>query len=516
LQLEELVQTSAGVAGTRSRTRKVTLLTDVLAALAPEERHVGVAFLSGEPRQDRLDLGPAAVHGTTAEPVGNAELSLLQVDAALQGIADVASGTGSRTARIGLLTELLGRATATEQDWLRRLVLRELRQGALEGVLVPAIAAAARVDQAAVRRAAMLTGDLRITATLAFEGGMAALNAVQLQVGTPLQPMLATTATDVTAALGDGGETVVEAKLDGARVQVHRDGDDIRVFTRALHDITPRVPEVVELVAALPVDAIVLDGEAIAFDADDRPLPFQETMQRFGRANDVADARDRVPLEVRFFDILHLDGVDLLDRSLRARREALARILPADARVRSLVTGEERAVRDFIAEVLRAGHEGVMVKDLDGPYEAGRRGAGWRKLKPVHTLDLVVLAAEWGSGRRRGWLSNLHLGARADDGDGFVMLGKTFKGLTDDTLAWQTDELLARETHRDGHVVHVVPELVVEIAIDGLVRSTRYPGGLALRFARVRHYRPDKNPVDADTLHTVRAIHRGAQLPRID
>lgn len=516
VQLAELVQASTEVAATRSRTRKSALLTDVLAALSPQERAIGAAYLSGEPRQDRLDLGPAAVHGVQVDPVDHPELSLLEVDATLQSIADVEPGTGSRTARVALLTELLARASSAEQDWLRRLVLRELRQGALEGVLIPAIAAAARVDEAAVRRAAMLTGDLRLTATVAFEGGMTALNAVQLQVGTPLQPMLATTASSVAAALEDAGEVVVEAKLDGARVQVHREGDDIRVFTRSLHDITPRVPEILELVAALPVDAIVLDGEAIAFDTDDRPLPFQETMQRFGRAHDIADVRDRVPLEVRFFDILHLDGVDLLDRSLRARREALARILPADTRVRSLVTEDEATARDFITEVLAAGHEGVMVKDLGGPYEAGRRGAGWRKLKPVHTLDLVVLAAEWGSGRRKGWLSNLHLGCRTDDGDGFVMLGKTFKGLTDETLAWQTEQLLARETHRDGHVVHVAPELVVEIAIDGLVRSTRYPGGLALRFARVRHYRSDKVIDDADTLRTVQAVHAGEQPPIID
>lgn len=516
MQLEELVQASTGVAATRSRTRKTTLLADVLSGLAPDERGVGVAFLSGEPRQDRLDLGPAAVHGVTAAPADEPGLTLLAVDAALQAIADVPAGAGSRTARLGHLTDLLERATTTEQDWLRRLVLRELRQGALEGVLVPAIAAAARVDQTAVRRAMMLTGDLRVTAALAFDGGMSALNAVQLAVGTPLQPMLATTATDVATALDDAGEVALEAKLDGARVQVHRDGDDIRVFTRSLHDITARVPEIVELVASLPVDAIVLDGEAIAFDDDGRPLPFQDTMQRFGRTQDVTNVRDRVPLEVRFFDILHLDGVDLLDRALRARREALARILPAQARVASLVTADERAARDFIAEVLRAGHEGVMVKDIGGPYEAGRRGAGWRKLKPVHTLDLVVLAAEWGSGRREGWLSNLHLGCRDDDGDGFVMLGKTFKGLTDDTLAWQTEQLLARATHREAHVVQVAPELVVEIAIDGLVRSTRYPGGLALRFARVRHYRPDKAVTDADTLRTVRAIHTGEQLPIID
>jgi DNA ligase 1 len=514
VQLQTLVEVSSAVGATRSRTRKIALLADALHALAPEERDIGVAYLAGVPRQDRLDLGPAAVYGEEVTPADAPSLTLRDVDAALQAIADVPAGTGSRRARIDRLHTLLAAATAEEQPWLRSLVLRELRQGALEGLLVQAIAAAAEVPEPAVRRAAMITGDLRRTAHAALTDGSAGLAAFRLEVGVPLQPMLASTAADVASALEGLDEVVVEAKLDGARVQVHRDGDDVAVFTRTLHDVTARVPEVVEAVRSLPVDAIVLDGEALAFDTDGRPRPFQETMQRFGRERDLDDVLAEVPLAVRFFDVLHLDGQDLLDRPLSARLEALTTAVPGELRVDQVVTSEIATAADFVTRTLRAGHEGAMVKGLDVPYEAGRRGAGWRKVKPVHTLDLVVLAAEWGSGRRRGWLSNLHLGARADDPEaGFVMLGKTFKGLTDEVLTWQTEALLERETGRSGHVVHVAPELVVEIAFDGLVRSTRYPGGVALRFARVRGYRPDKPASEADRLATVHAIHRGERLP---
>jgi DNA ligase 1 len=513
--LGSLVEVSREVGSTRSRTRKIELLATALATLSDDERDIGVAYLAGEPRQDRLDLGPAAVMRIEVPAAETASLTIAGVDASLQRIADVAAGTGSRTRRIELLAGLLGRATADEQAWLRSLALRELRQGSLEGLLVQAIARASGAPEAAIRRAAMLTGDLRRTAEAAMTGGAQALAAFRLQVGVPLQPMLASTATDVPSALDGLGEVVLEAKLDGARIQLHRSGDEIRVYTRSLQDITHRVPEVVDSARALGVADVVLDGEVIAFDADGRPRPFQDTMQRFGRENDADDVRARVPLEVRFFDVLHLDGRDVLDEPLRTRREVLQRAVPEDLRVEGMtVTASDLdATTAFVAHVLRSGHEGAMVKDLDAAYEAGRRGSSWRKLKPVHTLDLVVLAAEWGSGRRRGWLSNLHLGARADDGEGFVMLGKTFKGLTDAVLTWQTEALLERETDRDGHVVHVRPELVVEIALDGLVRSTRYPGGLALRFARVRGYRPDKTPDEADTLATARAIHRGERSP---
>jgi DNA ligase 1 len=513
--LEELVGVSREVAGTRSRSRKIAALSAALADLRSHELEAGVAFLSGEPRQGRLDLGPAAVHGVDAAPASTSSLTVSEVDGTLQAIADVAPGAGSRTRRLELLEGLLARATEEEQRFLRGLVLRELRQGALEGLLTQAIAMAAEVDEAPVRRAAMLSGDLRATARAALEGGEEALARVRLLVGTPLQPMLAQTATSIVEAVGELGAVVVEAKLDGARVQVHRDGDEVAVFTRNLHDVSHRVPEVVEAALGLPVRSIVLDGEALALGGDGRPLAFQETMQRFGRERDLDAVRASVPLSVRFFDVLHLDGSDVLDLPLGTRLEALRDAVPDDLRVEQLVTADPEEAQAFLRATLRAGHEGVMVKDLDAPYEAGRRGAGWRKVKPVHTLDLVVLAAEWGSGRRRGWLSNLHLGCLADDGEGFVMLGKTFKGLTDEVLTWQTEELLARETHREAHVVHVRPELVVEIALDGLVRSPRYPGGLAMRFARVRGYRPDKAPSEADTLATVRALHAGELEPPI-
>jgi DNA ligase 1 len=511
--LEELVDVSREVSATRSRSRKVAALAAALHDLGPDELEAGVAFLSGEPRQDRLDLGPAAVYGIEVPPAAYPTLTVLEVDGTLQAIADVAAGAGSRTRRLELLGGVLARATEDEQRFLRGLVLRELRQGALEGLLTQAIAAAAGVAEGPVRRAAMLSGDLRATARAALTGGEAALGRFRLEVGTPLQPMLAQTASAIHEAVGVLGEVVVEAKLDGARVQVHRDRDEVAVFTRNLNDVSHRVPEVVEATLALPVRSIVLDGEALALGPDERPRAFQETMQRFGRERDVDEVRGSVPLSVRFFDVLHLDGDDVLDRPLRDRLDALHGAVPAEMRVDQLVTADPAAAQAFLQATLQAGHEGVMVKDLDAPYEAGRRGAGWRKVKPVHTFDLVVLAAEWGSGRRRGWLSNLHLGCRADDGDGFVMLGKTFKGLTDEVLTWQTEQLLARETGRDGHVVHVRPELVVEIALDGLVRSPRYPGGLALRFARVRGYRPDKAPEEADTLATVRALHAGELAP---
>jgi DNA ligase-1 len=515
VRFARLVAVSHTVAATRRRTQKVAALAAALRALEERELEAGVAFLSGEPRQDRLDLGPAAVHAVRPSPADEPTLEVVDVDAALQAIADVQAGSGSRSRRLALLEQLFARATEAEQDHLRGLVLRELRQGALAGLLTQAIAAAAEVDEAAVRRAAMLSGDLRRTARVALREGEPALRAFRLRLGVPLQPMLAQTATTVAEVLDDLGEVVVEAKLDGARVQVHRDGDAVAVFTRNLHEIAHRVPEVVAAARSLPVRTVVLDGEALALDADGRPLAFQDTMRRFGRERDTEVADTHLPVTVRFFDVLHLDGDDVLDRPLRERLAALAAAVPPRLRVDQRTTDDPDEARSFLLATLRAGHEGVMLKDLDAPYEAGRRGAAWRKVKPVHTLDLVVLAAEWGSGRRRGWLSNLHLGCRDDAGDGFVMLGKTFKGLTDETLTWQTGELLARETRRDGHVVHVRPELVVEVALDGLVRSPRYPGGLAMRFARVRRYRPDKRPEDADTLATVRALHAGERPPPV-
>lgn len=492
--LAELVTTSRRVGETRSRLEKIRLLAELLARLAPIEIPVGVAYLVGELRQGRIGLGWAAVRdarpgGAAAEP----GLTLEAADRAFEEIGRI-SGAGSKAARLEALAALLARATPEEQDFLRRLVVGELRQGALEGVLVEAVARAADLPAAEVRRAAMLSGELREVATAALAVGRAALGRFRMELLRPVQPMLAGSAESPAAALGKLGRAAFEWKLDGARVQVHRRGDEVRVFTRKLNEVTASVPELVEAALALPEPELVLDGEVLALDAEGRPHPFQVTMRRFGRRLDVAALRAELPLTPFFFDVLHAGGEDWIDRPGSERWGALADLVPGDLRVPRAELEDEDAAEAFFQQALERGHEGLVAKALEAPYEAGRRGGGWLKLKPAHTLDLVVLAAEWGSGRRQGWLSNLHLGARDPTTGGFVMLGKTFKGMTDEVLARQTEELLARETHREGHVVHVRPELVVEIALDGLQDSPHYPGGLALRFARLRRYRADKTP----------------------
>jgi DNA ligase-1 len=388
----------------------------------------------------------------------------------------------------------------------------EVRQGALEGVMVEAIARAAGVPASEVRRAAMLTGELGVIATAAIEGGGRALSRFRLSVLTPVQPMLAQSAEDIRAAFRRIRPGAVEWKLDGARIQIHRRGDEVRVFTRNLAEVTERVPEIVGAIAALPMEAAILDAEAIALRADGRPHPFGLTMSRFGSRSrkDIGQLHADFPLSPFVFDVLHLDGEDLLDRPARDRFDALEASVPPELRVPRIVTEDVGEAERFLDDALARGHEGVMVKALDAPYEAGRRGAGWIKVKRADTLDLVVLAAEWGHGRRQGWLSNLHLGARDPATGGYVMLGKTFKGMTDELLAWQTERLLALETGREGITVHVRPELVVEVTFDGLQSSPRYPGGLALRFARIKGYRPDKGPDEADTIDTVRGIHARA------
>jgi DNA ligase-1 len=388
----------------------------------------------------------------------------------------------------------------------------EIRQGALEGVMVDAVSRASEVPLADVRRAAMLAGDLGAVAAAAIEGGSAALARFHLFVLTPLQPMLAQSAEDVQAAFDRIRPAAVEWKLDGARIQVHRLDDEVRVFTRNLADVTDRVPEIVEAIRRVLLEAAILDAEAIALRRDGRPHPFGLTMSRFGSRSrkDLAQLRDEYPLSPFVFDILHLDGEDLIDRPATERFATLDERLPEEIRVPRIVTEDPTEAERFLDDALAKGHEGVMVKALDSPYEAGRRGAGWIKVKRAHTLDLVVLAAEWGHGRRQGWLSNLHLGARDPETGGFVMLGKTFKGMTDEVLAWQTEQLQELETRREGITVHVRPKLVVEVAFDGLQTSTRYPGGVALRFARVKGYRPDKTPDEADTIDTVRAIHEAS------
>jgi DNA ligase-1 len=424
------------------------------------------------------------------------------VDAALERLAALA-GPGSRAARIEELERLLSRATRPEQEFLVALILGDLRQGALAGVMTEAVARAAGVPVADVRRAAMLGGSLAAAAGTALDEGADGLRRIGLEVGRPVAPMLAGTAPDIEAALGRISPAAVEWKLDGARIQVHRRDGEVRVFTRSLDEVTDRVPEVVEAALKLPVSAVVLDGEAIALRDDGRPHPFQVTSSRFASRRAVD-----VPLTALFFDILHRDGADLIDRPATERFEALAAAVPEPMRVPRMIAETGAAAAPFLEEALARGHEGVMVKALTEPYAAGGRGGAWLKVKPRHTLDLVILAAEWGHGRRRGWLSNLHLGARLPEG-GFCMLGKTFKGLTDAMLQWQTERLLELETGRTAYRVDVRPELVVEIAFDGVQRSPRYPGGVALRFARVLRHRPDKRADEADTIEAVRTIHGG-------
>jgi len=516
VRFAEVVASSAAVAATRSRTAKIAALADLLGRLDPDEIETAVGFLTGEPRQGRIGIGWATLAAVEVMPADTPTLTVHDVDTAVVSVA-CTSGAGSEAARRAQLAAVLARATAPEAEFVRRLFTGELRQGALDGLMLDAVARASEIEPVLVRRAAMRSGDLGATARLALVGGRAALEAVRFEVLRPVLPMLAGSSESVAAALESTGPASVEWKLDGARVQVHRSGSEVRIFTRNLNDVTARLPEVVELVLGFPASELVLDGEAIGVSDDERPQRFQDTMSRFGRDHDSRhdDSHDGTvadrSLRAYFFDCLRAEGVDLLDEPLSVRREVLARIAPGCV-VPSLVTEDPVAADAFLAESLASGHEGVMVKALASTYEAGRRGAAWRKVKPVRTLDLVVIGAEWGHGRRRGWLSNLHLGARAVEPDasdptaGFVMVGKTFKGLTDAILTWQTERLQELVTSTDGHVVLVRPELVVEIALDGVQASKRYPGGVALRFARVRGYRPDKAPADADTIDAVRSL----------
>ncbi len=494
----EIVEVSRKVSATRSRSEKIELLADTLRNLTPDEAPVAVSYLSGKPTQRRLGAGYATVLGVEAEPADGPSLHVAEVDRILEEMAET-SGAGSKARKEKLLSDLFGRATAEEQDFLRGLMLKNLRQGALEGVMADALATALDVPAARVRRAAMLEGDLIAVASRALSEGPDALGKAALEVFTPVQPMLARTAESAAAAVSDLGEAVVEQKLDGLRIQVHRQGDHVVVFSRNLRDITSEHPAVVDTALGLTGARFILDGEALLIDGEGRPLTFQDSMSRPGNGAS--------GLRAFFFDVLHDDGTDLIDLPLAERRMALASLVPDEARVGAIVTSHPEEADSYFAETVAAGFEGVVVKDLTQPYEAGRRGSGWMKVKPVHTLDLVVLAAEWGSGRRQGWLSNLHLGAVGHDGD-YVMLGKTFKGLTDEMLEWQTREFLGIEDHREGHVVYLEPKIVYEIAFDGVQRSSRYPGGVALRFARVKRYRDDKDPSDADTLDTVRSYLR--------
>ncbi len=514
MRLADLVATSRALTATRSRKAKVAALASALRAAGPDEVETATSYLSGVLRQRRTGLGWRGF-GDLPAPAAEPTLTLAEVHELFEEISAVA-GAGSKQARADLVDRLFGRATADEQDYLRRLAVGELRQGALDGLVLEAVAAAADVPPESVRRAAMLSGATLPVAAAALKGGAEALADFRLELGRPVRPMLASSAPDLPAAwerLGTDQTVAVDCKLDGIRVQVHKYDGRVRVFTRTLEEITDRLPEIVEAVTALPSATLVLDGEAIALDGSGRPRAFQETAARTASRVDVAALRAEVPVTAYFFDVLHADGEDLLDSAASERFAALARVLPERLVVPRRLTGEPAAAAAFFDDMVELGHEGVVIKSLDAGYEAGRRGASWVKVKPRHTLDLVVLAVEWGSGRRQGLLSNIHLGARDPDG-GFVMLGKTFKGMTDEMLAWQTqrftDLAISPETINDSYVVEVQPQQVVEVAFDGLQRSSRYPGGVALRFARVLRYRDDKAAEEADTIAAVQAlVHRG-------
>jgi DNA ligase 1 len=574
--LSDLVRTSDAVSLTSSRRVKISEIAALLRRASPGEVPVAVAFLSGELRQRQIGVGYAALGGLLrgdpaagggpgdggpaagrpgSDPAAR-PLTLAETDSVFAAIGAI-TGPGSQAERRGLLKALFARTTPVEQSFLTRLLAGELHQGALEGVMVEAVAQAAGVPAGVVRRALLLGGSLPAVAEAALSAaraaheqtassqanpdqgipdeapagtaaaaaddasaaaGLAALRAFRLQVGRPLRPMLAASAPTVAAAFDRVSPAAVEWKIDGIRIQVHRQGDEVRVFTRTLDDITARLPEITRAVLASPAEALVLDGEAIALDPAGRPRPFQVTASRAGTQAAPGQETTGVPLTPFFFDLLHLDGRDLIDEPASVRQALMAEVLPADLRVPRLMTGEVADAEAFFADAVARGHEGVVVKSLDAPYAAGRRGSEWIKVKPRHTLDLVVLAAEWGHGRRRGWLSNLHLGAR-DPAGGFVMLGKTFKGLTDEMLRWQTEQFLEIAEPPGQHpggdltdargVLRVRPEMVVEIAFDGVQASPRYPGGLALRFARVLRYRPDKQAAEADPIDAVRALWEG-------
>jgi ATP-dependent DNA ligase I len=527
--LNELVRTSAAVSAASGRRAKIDEIAALLSRVPADEVPAAVAFLSGELLQRQIGVGYAALGVTPAVAAPVAGLTLTDTNTAFEAIGAV-RGPGAQAQRRELLAGLLGRATDTERSFLARLLSGDLRQGALEGVMTEAIARAAGVPADLVRRAHQLGGWLPDVAQSALsradgpdpDAASAALRAVTLQVGRPVRPMLAASAASIGAALERVSPAAVEWKIDGIRIQVHRSGDEVSVYTRTLDDITARVPEIIDAVRRLSVQSVVLDGEAVALFPDGRPRPFQVTSsrvatQRSGGEPTGGSQRAGLPLTPFFFDILHLDGTDLIDAPGTERYDELSRVTPASLVIPRIVTDDPALAEEFFSGAVSRGHEGVVIKSLDGRYAAGRRGSDWLKVKPRHTLDLVVLAAEWGHGRRRGWLSNLHLGARDPVTGGLVMLGKTFKGLTDEMLAWQTERLLEladpprapQEAAADAApygVVRVRPELVAEIAFDGVQASSRYPGGVALRFARVIRYRPDKNASEADTIDTIRAI----------
>ncbi|MFC8360149.1 ATP-dependent DNA ligase [Streptomyces griseorubiginosus] len=505
--LARLAQVSQEVAATSARSQKIALLAELFREAEPDDVPIVIPYLAGRLPQGRLGVGWKVLSRPVA-PAAGPTLTVREVDHRLTALGEVA-GAGSQAERTRLVGELLGAATEDEQRFLFGLISGEVRQGALDAVAIEGLAQATQAPPADVRRAVMLAGSLQTVAEALLGEGPSALDRFRLTVGRPVLPMLAHSASSVAEAVEKLGVCAVEEKLDGIRVQIHRDGEAVRLYTRTLDDITDRLPELTAAALELRGERFILDGEVIAFDEAGRPRSFQETAGRVGSRTDVTTAAEAVPVSPVFFDALSVDGRDLLDLPFAERHAELARLVPEPMRVRrALVSGPDEipAAEEFLAETLKRGHEGVVVKSLDAPYSAGRRGASWLKVKPVHTLDLVVLAAEWGHGRRTGKLSNLHLGARTADG-GFAMLGKTFKGMTDAMLTWQTARLQELAVESSGHVVTVRPELVVEIAYDGLQRSTRYPAGVTLRFARVVRYREDKRPEEADTVETLLAAH---------
>jgi DNA ligase 1 len=504
----DLVETSDTVAATSSRLAKVRALAERLGALDADDIEIGAQYLSGVAPQGRFGVRYAALQDVASDPPATtSSLTVADVDRALGEVASL-RGSGVTAKRAAVLRALFARATEPERSFIVRLLVGELRQGALAGVMTDAIAAASGVPIVPVRRAMMYAPNVGAVARAAIVDGVDGLARFGLELLSPIAPMLAQTASDPADALRQlGGDAAFEWKMDGARIQVHKSGDTVRIYTRALNDIGAAIPEIVEIAQALPSRDLVLDGEAIAFDARGRPLPFQISMRRFGRKLDVDAMRAELPMRAYFFDCLRADGETLTERPTRDRHAALVAAVPESLRVPRIVTSSATEAQAFYDAALAAGHEGVMAKSLDAPYEAGNRGAGWLKIKRAHTLDLVVVAAEWGHGRRSGWLSNLHLGALDPATGEYVMLGKTFKGLTDAMLEWQTREFLAREVKRERHVVFVRPEIVAEIAFSDLQASPRYPGGLALRLARVKRYRDDKRADEADTMEAVRKIY---------
>jgi DNA ligase 1 len=505
--LASLVETSRKVTETPARTAKMRALATQLRALDSDEVELGVLFLSGDIRQGRMGIGYATLRAASAgAAAAEPTLHIKEVDHRLEEIAAI-RGTGSTALRAAALEQLFARSTRAEQEFVVRLLVGELRQGALIGVMIDAIAAAAQLPVVHVRRAAMYENNLGVLARAAFKEGVEGLQRFQLQVMSPIAPMLAQTAADVEEALTMiDGEIAFEWKMDGARIQVHKQRDVVRIFTRSLNEVTAAIPEIVAEVQALPAEQLVLDGEAIAFSSAGRPHPFQTTMRRFGRKLDVEKLRAELPMQAFYFDCLRLNEVSIAERTTQERFAALVSVVPDRLLIPRIVTRALPRAREFYDAALAQGHEGLMAKALDAPYEAGNRGASWLKIKRAHTLDLVVLAAEWGHGRRTGKLSNLHLGALDTNTGQYVMLGKTFKGLTDAMLEWQTQEFLALEAHRDDWTVYLRPQIVVEVAFSDLQASPRYPGGLALRLARVKRYRSDKRVEEADTMETVRRI----------